>query len=182
MKHHQIIIIGGGTGGIMVAAQMLKKNNKLDIALLESADTHYYQSAWTLVGANTYNYNKTKRSMGSVMPEGVKWIKEFASGFDPEKNIVNLKNGDSYSYLVVSPGLKIDTSMVEGLTEAIDKGVVCSNYTDPEHTWKVLQNFKGGTALFTQSTTPIKCGGAPQKIMYLADDYFMKSGKGKILK
>lgn len=66
--------------------------------------------------------------------------------------------------------------LVDGLTEAMDKGVVCSNYTNPKHTWNVLKNFKGGTALFTQPTTPIKCGGAPQKIMYLAEDYFNKSG------
>jgi len=58
----------------------------------------------------------------------------------------------------------------------MDKGVVCSNYTDAKHTWNVLKNFKGGTALFTQPTTPIKCGGAPQKIMYLAEEYYRKSG------
>ncbi|MCB0470279.1 MAG: NAD(P)/FAD-dependent oxidoreductase, partial [Flavobacteriaceae bacterium] len=38
------------------------------------------------------------------------------------------------------------------------------------------KNFKGGNALFTQPTTPIKCGGAPQKIAYLAADYFKKNG------
>jgi len=61
----------------------------------------------------------------------------------------------------------------------MDKGVVCSNYTDPKHTWDVIKNFKGGTALFTQPTTPIKCGGAPQKIMYLAENHFRKSGVRK---
>jgi len=111
----------------------------------------------------------------------VNWIKEYADTFDPSNNAVTTKGGNtfSYEYLVVCPGLKIDTSMVEGLTEAIDKGVVCSNYTKPEHTWNVLKNFKGGTALFTQPTTPIKCGGAPQKIMYLADDHFRKSNVRK---
>jgi len=66
--------------------------------------------------------------------------------------------------------------LVEGLQEAMDKGVVCSNYTNPKHTWETLQKFKGGTALFTQPATPIKCGGAPQKIMYLADEHFRKTG------
>jgi sulfide:quinone oxidoreductase len=66
--------------------------------------------------------------------------------------------------------------LLPGLSEAMDKGVVCSNYTDPEHTWEVLQNFKGGNAVFTQAATPIKCGGAPQKIMYLAEEHFHKSG------
>ena len=47
---------------------------------------------------------------------------------------------------------------------------------DPTYTEKVLKNFKGGNALFTQPITPIKCPGAPQKIMYLAADMFHKKG------
>ncbi|MFA7272380.1 MAG: FAD/NAD(P)-binding oxidoreductase [Crocinitomicaceae bacterium] len=173
----RILIVGGGTGGIMTAAQFLKKGN-VKVTLLEPAEFHYYQPAWTLVGANTYNFEKTKRTMASVMPKGVEWVKEYADTFDPEKNTVTTKDGNvfEYDYLVVSPGIKIDTTLVKGLTEAIDKGVVCSNYTDPKFTWKVLQNFKGGTALFTLPATPIKCGGAPQKIMYLAEEHFKKAG------
>jgi sulfide:quinone oxidoreductase len=172
-----ILIIGGGTGGIMTAAQLLKKGG-VKISILEPAEFHYYQPAWTLVGANAYDFEKTKRTMASVMPNGVNWIKEYAEKIDPENKVVETRNGNqiSYDYLVIAPGIKIDTSLIEGLTEAIDKGVVCSNYTNPKHTWEVLKNFKGGTALFTQPATPIKCGGAPQKIMYLADDYFNKSG------
>jgi sulfide:quinone oxidoreductase len=59
--------------------------------------------------------------------------------------------------------------LLPGLPMALDKGVLCSNYTDPENTWEVLQNFKGGNAVFTQPITPIKCEGAPQKITYLAE-------------
>lgn len=177
-SHHQILIIGGGTAGIMVASQLLEKDKKLDIGLVEPADTHYYQPAWTLVGANTYDFDKTARSMSSVMPKGVNWIKEFADKFDSENNKVITKEGSeiTYDYLVVCPGLKIAPEMIDGLQEAMDKGVVCSNYTNPNHTWETLKNFKGGTALFTQPATPIKCGGAPQKIMYLADDHFRKAG------
>ncbi len=162
----------------MVAAQLLKKNPKVDIGLFEPAKKHYYQPAWTLVGANTYDYEKTARSMVSVMPKGINWIKEYVSDLDPANNKVTTKDGNefTYDYLVVAPGLRMAPELVKGLPEAMDKGVVCSNYTDPNHTWDVLKNFKGGTALFTQPTTPIKCGGAPQKIMYLAEDHFVKSG------
>ncbi len=177
-SHHQILVIGGGTAGIMVAAQLLKKDKDLEIGVIEPADTHYYQPAWTLVGAGTYDFDKTAKPMSDVMPKGVTWIKDYASAFDPENNSVATKSSGSitYDYLVVAPGLAYDFSLVPGLGEAMDKGVVCSNYTDPNHTWDVIKNFKGGTALFTQPTTPIKCGGAPQKIMYLAESYFRKSG------
>jgi sulfide:quinone oxidoreductase len=173
-KHFQTLIIGGGTAGIMVASQMLKKNKNVNIGLLDPAENHYYQPAFTLVGADTFDYEDTIRTMKSLIPKGVTWIKEYANKFDPENNKITTKNGNEYSYdyLVVCPGLRMAPELVEGLTEAMKKGVVCSNYTDPEHTWETLKNFKGGTALFSMPTTPIKCGGAPQKIMYLADEHF----------
>lgn len=177
-RQHKVLIIGGGTAGIMVGAQLLKKDPKLDIAIIEPADTHYYQPAWTLVGAGTYDFKKTSKPMADVMPKGVTWIKEYAESFSPKKNQITLRNGDiiNYEYLVVAPGLVMAPEMIEGLPEALEKGVVCSNYTDPEYTWNQLQKFKGGNAIFTQPTTPIKCGGAPQKIAYLAADYFKKRG------
>lgn len=177
-NHHKILIIGGGTAGIMVAGQLLKKDKNLDVAIIEPAETHYYQPAWTLVGAGTFDYDKTAKPMADVIPKGAKWIKDFATGFNPEENTVHTKeSGDiTYDYLVAAPGLAYDFDLVPGLGDAMDKGVVCSNYTDPKHTWEVIKNFKGGTALFTQPTTPIKCGGAPQKIMYLAEAHFKKTG------
>ena len=179
--HHQILVIGGGTAGIMVAAQLLRQKQAKDVAIIEPAKTHYYQAAWTLVGAGAYDYDKTARPMSSIIPKGATWIKDHAIGLDPEKNTVRTsKKGDiTYDYLVVAPGLVFDYSLVPGLEEAMDNGVVCSNYTNPVHTWDVIKNFKGGTALFTQPATPIKCGGAPQKIMYLAESYFRRSGVRK---
>lgn len=175
---HQIVIIGAGTAGITVAAQLLLKNKKLDIAIIDPAQKHYYQPAWTLVGAGTFNYKDTERDMGSLIPKGAKWIPEYVAKVLPEDNEVVLRDGTriSYDYLVACPGIKYDYKQVEGLEETMNKNEVCSNYVDPDYTWEVLQKFKGGTAIFTQPATPIKCGGAPQKIMYLADDYMRKQG------
>lgn len=175
---YQIVIIGGGTGGIMAAAQLIKKYEVADVAIIEPSDIHYYQPAWTLVGAGTFDYDKTARAMHSLIPRGATWIKDIATEFKPDENaVVTGKNGIiSYDYLIVAPGLVNDLSLIEGLKDAVDTGVVCSNYIDPEYTWKLLQEFKGGNAVFTQPATPIKCGGAPQKIMYLAADYLKKKG------
>lgn len=175
-SHYQILIIGGGTGGIMTASKLLKIDKTLSIGVIEPAESHFYQPAWTLVGAGTYNYEDTRRSMAEVMPKGVDWIKDWATGFKPEESAVTTKENGAinYDYLVVSPGLVMEPSMIEGLEEALDKGNVCSNYTDPEHTYEVLKNFKGGNAVFTQPLTPIKCGGAPQKAAYMSADYFKK--------
>ena len=45
-----------------------------------------------------------------------------------------------------------------------------------DYTWKVLSAIKGGDLLFTFPNAPIKCAGAPQKIMYLADAHLRKVG------
>ncbi|SFN76674.1 NAD(P)/FAD-dependent oxidoreductase [Salegentibacter flavus] len=175
---HQILVIGAGTGGLMMASRLKKEHKDFDIAIIDPAKTHYYQPAWTLVGAGTYDFEDTAKPMADLIPKGVKWYQDKVTAMDPDSNSVSTeKSGEiKYDYLVVSPGLTYDMSLVPGLSEAIDKGNVCSNYTDPKHTLEVLKNFKGGTALFTQPTTPIKCGGAPQKIMYLAEAYFKKHG------
>ncbi len=171
--HYQIVIVGAGTGGIMTAAQLIKKNSKLNIAIIDPAEMHYYQPAFTLVGAGAYNMAKTKRTTASLIPTGAKWIKDFVSELHPDENALETqKSGKiTYDYLILSPGLVNNLDLIEGLRDAVEKGVVCSNYIDPEFTWKKLQEFKGGNAIFTQPSTPIKCGGAPQKIAYLAADY-----------
>lgn len=175
---HQIAIIGAGTAGITVAAQLLRKNNKLDIAIIDPADKHYYQAAWTLVGAGTYNFKDTQRSMASVMPKGVKWIKDAVAEALPDQNTLVLKGGDrlEYEYLIAAPGIKMNIDAMPGMKEGMEKGIVGSVYTHPEAYWKMLRAFKGGTALFTQADTPIRCGGAPMKIMYLTEDYLRKQG------
>lgn len=178
MKHFKILIIGGGTAGITVAAQLRRKDKKLKMAIIEPSEKHYYQPAWTLVGAGTFDFKDTERDEKDYIPKDVEWIKDKATGIDPKSNTVNTESsGDiTYDFLVVAPGLVMAPELLPGLPEAMKTDAVCSNYTDPEHTWEVLKNFKGGNAIFTQPTTLIKCGGAPQKIMYLAEEYFRKSG------
>jgi sulfide:quinone oxidoreductase len=178
MKHYQILIIGGGTAGITIAAQLKRKDSNLQMAIIEPSDKHYYQPAWTLVGAGTFDFKDTERDEADYIPKGVDWIQDRATGIDPNTNEVTTENSGffSYDYLIPVPGLIMAPELLPGLKDALDKGALCSNYTNPEHTWKVLQNFKGGNAVFTQPTTPIKCGGAPQKMMYMAEDYFRKKG------
>jgi len=97
---------------------------------------------------------------------------------NPNNNSVTTqKSGEvSYDYLVVNPGLVNNLDGIEGLREGLESGVVCSNYVDSNKTWELLQKFNGGNAVFTQPTTPIKCGGAPQKTAYLSAHYFKKRG------
>ncbi|MCY1627821.1 MULTISPECIES: type II sulfide:quinone oxidoreductase Sqr [Staphylococcus] len=179
-KYYQIVIVGGGTAGITVASRLLRKNQSLKgkIAIIDPAEYHYYQPLWTLVGAGVSSLKSSRKDMKSVMPEGVQWIKNAVSSFQPENNSIILGDNSvvSYEFLVVAPGLQINWSSIKGLKENIGKNGVCSNYS-PDYvreTWRQISKFKQGNAIFTHPNTPIKCGGAPMKIMYLAEDYFRK--------
>jgi sulfide:quinone oxidoreductase len=178
--HYQVVIVGGGAAGITVASQLHHKNGKLNIAILEPNDKHYYQPAWTLVGGGQYSIDATVKSEASCIPKGVTWIQDYAAELDPDHNNVLTRSGKQihYDYLVLCPGIQINWHLIEGLQDALGKGGVCSNYAFEyaPYTWEAIRNFQGGNALFTFPATPIKCGGAPQKIMYMADDAFRQQG------
>jgi len=180
-QHHQVLIIGGGAAGITVAAELRKdpEGSRLDIAIVEPSDSHYYQPAFTLVGAGTYSLSDTRRPEEALIPRGVKWIRAAAAGFDPAQNQVELSTGErvGYDYLVVCPGLQLDWDRIEGLRDALGRNGVASNYSPQyaEYTWECIQNLKpGARVLCTQSPMPFKCPGAPQKIAYLAADHLQR--------
>jgi sulfide:quinone oxidoreductase len=180
LEHHKILIVGGGTAGISVAHRLMRAIGNVGIAIIEPSEKHYYQPLWTLVGAGVCPKEESVRDEYSLIPSGVKWIKERVIDVKPESSIVKLDSGReiTYDYLVMAPGLQLDWHKIQGLSEALGKDGVCSNYSYSlvGKTWEFISNFAGGTALFTQPNTPVKCGGAPQKIAYLAEDYFNISG------
>ena len=181
-SNHDVVIVGGGTAGITVAASLRRRAPKsLDIAIIEPAESHYYQPAWTLVGGGAYSLERTRRSLASLVPAGVRLIRDAVTAFRPDANEVTLASGDvvGYAQLVVCPGLILDWEKVEGLPGALGRNGVCSNYSadHAEYTWACIQALKSGArAVFTQPPMPFKCPGAPQKIAYLTADHLRRSG------
>ena len=177
--HHRIVIIGAGTAGIAVAAR-LKINGEEDIAIVDPSTKHYYQPLWTLVGGGRAEAGKTERNQASLIPKGVTWIKDAAAGFQPDERQVELASGDTVSYdaLVVCPGIQLDFDQLPGSSETLGKDGVSTNYKFElaPKTWDFIRETTSGTAVFTMPSGPIKCAGAPQKIAYLAADYWRQQG------
>ncbi|MEX3008114.1 TIGR01244 family sulfur transferase [Hoeflea sp. TYP-13] len=177
---HDIVIIGGGAAGISVASSLRARAPDLDIAIIDPADIHYYQPGWTMVGGGIFNAPTTAKTMASLIPQGVHWIKAAASAFEPDNNAVILDGCHvvKYKHLIVAPGLKLDWNGIEGLVETVGKNGVTSNYRYDlaPYTWQLVNSLKSGRAIFTQPPMPIKCAGAPQKALYLSADHWQRAG------
>jgi len=176
---HRIVIVGGGSAGISVASRLLHAGER-DVAVVEPSEVHYYQPLWTLVGGGRAPVAESARPQLSVMPEKATWIKDQCVGVDPEARNVELASGESvgYDFLVVCPGLALDWDRLPGSSETLGRDGVSSNYQVElaPKTWEMIKDMRSGTAVFTMPSGPIKCAGAPQKIAYLAADWWRKKG------
>ena len=176
--HYGVVIVGAGAGGISVAASLKSRKPDLEIAIIDPAEIHYYQPGWTMVGGGIFEAQDTAKTMGSLIPKGVKWIKAAVAAFEPQNNAVILDGCRvvKYDRLVVCPGLKLDWGKVEGLEETLGRNGVTSNYRYDlaPYTWQLVQQMQAGRAIFTQPPMPIKCAGAPQKAMYLSGDAWFR--------
>ncbi|TXN84329.1 TIGR01244 family phosphatase [Methylobacterium sp. WL8] len=140
---HTVVIVGGGAGGIAVAASLRSRKPDLDIAIIEPADVHYYQPGWTMVGGGVFEPATTARTMASLIPDGVRWIKAAVAAFEPERKAVILEGCRvvTYDRLIVASGLTLNWRGIEGLSETLGRNGVTSNYRYDlaPYTWELVQ-------------------------------------------
>eukprot|EP00090_Calanus_glacialis_P013552 TRINITY_DN22219_c0_g1_i1.p1 TRINITY_DN22219_c0_g1~~TRINITY_DN22219_c0_g1_i1.p1 ORF type:complete len:446 (-),score=142.49 TRINITY_DN22219_c0_g1_i1:240-1577(-) len=174
----KVLVVGGGAGGAATAHNFSRLLGEGQVTVIEPSTTHFYQPLWTLVGGGIKPLAESAKPMETILPKNATWIQDAVTSFHPEENTVTTKQGQEigYEYMVVAMGMVSRYEWVNGLEEALDTpgSGVGSNYSHlyVEKTFQELKNFQGGNALFTLPNTPIKCAGAPQKIMYLAEEMF----------
>lgn len=176
----RVVVIGAGTAGLNVAGRLRRLAPTLEVVLVDPAEYHYYQPLWTFVGGGVYPRERSQRLMHELIPPGVRWVQDAVRDFYPDENAVVTQAGERLTYdaLVAAPGIQINWHAIPGLKEGLGRNGVCSNYSfdSVSATWAQLQALRGGNALFTIPSTPIKCAGAPLKIMFLAEDHFRRTG------
>lgn len=183
--HSKYLIIGAGAGGMSVSGQLVNEglvSDPKDITIIDPANTHYYQPGFTKIAGGVYNFPYTNDIVEYNIPTIAKNYSYFphkALQIIPEQNKVHTDAGDlTYDNLIVASGLELNYDAIPGLVDLLEdpNENVVSIYN-----WKYAQKtlvkkmcFEGGVAVFTQPSAPIKCAGAPQKIVYLCDDYWKK--------
>lgn len=177
----KIVIIGGGAAGMSMAARLKGWLKEPDITLIDPSERQYYQPGFTLIASGVYTPDEVWKKQESFIPKGVKWIKDSVVAVDPFQNkVLTAQSGDiSYDFLVLTPGLQINWNKVEGISydRLGDGNAHCIyDFKGAQKTWKAIQEFSqaGGKALYTDTYTKHKCGGAPKKICLLTEHYTRK--------
>ncbi|KRY34749.1 Sulfide:quinone oxidoreductase, mitochondrial [Trichinella spiralis] len=162
-QSYQLLIIGGGSAGMALSAYFSRKLGPGRVGVVESSQMHSFQPLWTLVGGGLNRLDKASKPMGHLFHNNCTWIPDHLKTFVPEKNYVITQTEKE----------------VKGLTQALETPGVCSIYygEGSVKTYESAKRLQKGNALFTFPSTPIKCAGAPQKIMYLTEELFRNTGR-----
>lgn len=191
----KVVIVGGGAGAIMAISRIKRAITNPDITIIAPNEIHLYQPGQVFIGAGELRMEDIILDNNHYIDKDeVTWIKDEVKEFNPDNNSVTTRAGNliQYDYLVVATGVQYQYEKIKGLTkEDIGKNGITSVYlSDLEKgtakgatdTWKWFNELKEVAktkktkVIYTQPNTPIKCGGAPQKMLYLSADYLKQAG------
>jgi len=201
----KIVIAGGGLAGMATAARLNNLISNADITVIEPDPLSVsYQPGQTLVAAGVWSQSDIQYKRDDFLPKGVKLISKHITSFDPDNNKLTLDNGEEIAYdqLVVAMGANLNYGAIKGIegfitSSGADNAVVKKTITQnglhsvyfadaASAMWKGMQELiakaKAHTgpgklqAVYTMPNTPIKCGGAPLKVMYLTYSRLQEAG------
>lgn len=191
--HSKVAIVGGGTAGVSCAAQLVKKNMAYaqDITVFDPSRLHWYQPGFTMVSGGVLGNSDSAiekvesgllhRPMEQMFAPSVNLIHDTITSYSPENNTIHTSKGTSYTYdyLIICNGNELRFDLIEGLEDALNDELhpvgSMYNFKYAKKMNRIRHEFKGGRAICTQPAMPIKCAGAPQKFLYLAESSWRKN-------
>jgi sulfide:quinone oxidoreductase len=176
-----LVILGAGTAGTMMSNHLAKElPHNWRIHIIDERPVHHYQPGYLFIPFGTYQEKDIVKPIRKFLPDRAHYIQESIIKVDPDRDIVQLKDGREIDYdlLVIATGTDIAPEEIEGLKGPHWQQSVFDFYT-LEGALKLhdkLKDWAGGHLVVHIAEMPIKCPVAPLEFAFLADAFFEQKG------
>ena len=186
----KVVVIGGGYGGATAAKYLrMWSDKRIDVTLVEPNTSFISCPISNLVVGGykqmsdiTVPYDNLSRR------HGVKVVHDTVASIDPAKKTVKLAGGDTLAYdrLVVSPGIDLMWSSVQGLQAASQEGRILQAWKAGAETAALRRQLEampdGGVYALTIPEAPYRCPPGPYERASVVAAYFKQAKpKSKVL-
>jgi NADH dehydrogenase FAD-containing subunit len=190
LQKAEILVIGGGYGGATAAKYLrLFSNNTARVTLIEPNPTFISCPLSNLVVGGSRNMAEITSSYDNLSKRhGIKIIKDSVVSIDPTQKTVKLASGKTLPYdkAVVSPGISLNMSSIQGLAQANKDGVTLQAWKAGAETValhkQVAAMREGGTYVISIPEAPYRCPPGPyERACQVANYLKQHNPKGKVL-
>jgi len=180
----RVVVVGGGWGGNTAAKYLRMQDPSIEVVLIErgAAFRSCPISNWVIGGLKTMD-DITVSYDGLASRHGVKLVTDTVTGVDPAAQTVSVASGGfiAYDRLILSPGITLRSSEIEGLGDAPPEAFPAA--------WKAgletqmlrdqLQAMPaGGTVALSIPLSPFRCPPGPYERISLIADYLKNNKPG----
>ncbi len=178
----KVVVVGGGYGGATAAKYVrMMSNYKMDVVLVEPNNSFVSCPISNLViGGSKTLADITTPYDNLSGKHGVTVVKDMVSSIDAVKKTVTLAGGASIAYdkLILSPGIDLMWSSIEGLQAANSAGQILQAWKAGPETLALRKQLEampdGGTFAITIPLAPYRCPPGPYERASQAASYLKK--------
>ena len=190
LQKAEILVIGGGYGGATAAKYLrLFSNNTARVTLVEPNAAFLSCPLSNLVVGGSRTMADITSSYGSLSKRhGIKVIQDSVVSIDPDKKKAKLASGKilSYDKAVVSPGVSLIMSSIEGLAQANKDGVTLQAWKAGSETVMLHKQLAamrdGGVFAISIPEAPYRCPPGPYERACQVANYLKQyKPKSKVL-
>ncbi|MBU3614855.1 FAD-dependent oxidoreductase [Polynucleobacter sp. Latsch14-2] len=190
LQKAEILVIGGGYGGATAAKYLrIFSNNTARVTLVEPNAAFLSCPLSNLVVGGSRTMADITSSYGSLSKRhGIKVIQDSVVSIDPDKKKAKLASGKilSYDKAVISPGVSLIMSSIEGLAQANKDGVTLQAWKAGSETVMLHKQLAamrdGGVFAISIPEAPYRCPPGPYERACQVANYLKQyKPKSKVL-